>query len=45
LNEAKRLGLKAMQYNPAVSTNIPAVKLYQKVVFKIVRQISKAFII
>ncbi|MBN2479596.1 MAG: GNAT family N-acetyltransferase [Parachlamydiales bacterium] len=43
LEEARRLGFKAMQYNLVVSTNIPAVKLYQKIGFKIVGQIPKAF--
>ena len=43
LEEAKRLGFKAMQYNLVVSTNIPAIKLYQKIGFKIVGTIPKAF--
>ena len=43
LEEAKRLGFKAMQFNLVVSTNIPAIKLYQKVGFKIVGQLPKAF--
>ena len=43
LEEAKRLGFKAIQYNLVVSTNIPAVKLYQKMGFKIVGHLPKAF--
>ena len=43
LEEARRLGFKAMQYNLVVSTNIPAVKLYQKMGFKIVGTLPKAF--
>ena len=43
LDEARRLGFKAMQYNLVVSTNIPAVKLYQKMGFKIVGTLPKAF--
>lgn len=43
LEEAKRKGFIAMQFNLVVSTNIPAVKLYQKLGFKIVGQLPKAF--
>jgi ribosomal protein S18 acetylase RimI-like enzyme len=43
LEEARLLGFKAMQYNLVVSTNIPAVKLYQKMGFKIVGTLPKAF--
>ena len=43
MEEAKHLGFKAMQYNLVVSTNIPAIKLYQKIGFKIVGTIPKAF--
>ncbi len=43
MEEAKCLGFKAMQYNLVVSTNIPAIKLYQKTGFKIVGTIPKAF--
>ena len=43
LEEARRLGFKAMQYNLVVSTNISAVKLYQKMGFKIVGTLPKAF--
>lgn len=43
LEEAKRQGFKAMQYNLVVATNIFAIKLYQKVGFKIVGQLPKVF--
>jgi ribosomal protein S18 acetylase RimI-like enzyme len=43
LKEARSLGFKAMQYNLVVFTNIPAVKLYQKMGFKIVSALPKAF--
>ena len=43
LEEARRLGFKAIQYNLVVSTNISAVKLYQKMGFKIVGTLPKAF--
>ena len=43
LREAKSKGFKAMQFNRIVSTNTPAVKLYQKMRFKIVGTLPKAF--
>ncbi len=43
LEEAKSLGFKAMQYNLVVATNVRAVKLYQKLGFKIVGQLPKVF--
>ena len=43
LIEAKLLGYKAMQYNIVVSTNIGAIKLWQKNGFKIVGTLPKAY--
>ena len=43
LREAKSKGFKAMQFSRVVCTNIPAVKLYQKMGFKIVGTLPKVF--
>ena len=43
LREAKSKGFKAMQFSRVVCTNIPAIKLYQKMGFKIVGTLPKAF--
>lgn len=43
IEEAKRLGFKAMQYNLVVSTNNQAVKLWQKMGFQIIGTVPKAF--
>lgn len=43
LKEAKRLGYQAMQFNFVVSTNLPAVTLWQKMGFQIVGTVPKAF--
>ncbi len=43
LKEAKRLGYDAMQFNFVVASNIPAVKLWQKMGFSIVGTVPKAF--
>lgn len=43
LEEAKRLGYQAMQFNMVVSTNKPAVNLWQKLGFKIVGTVPQAF--
>jgi L-amino acid N-acyltransferase YncA len=43
LKEAKKLGYDAMQFNFVVSSNLPAVKLWQKMGFKIVGTVPKAF--
>lgn len=43
LQEAKRLGFKAMQYNLVVSTNAKAVHLWQDLGFEIVGTLPKAF--
>lgn len=43
LKEAKRLGYDAMQFNFVVSSNAAAVALWQKMGFKIVGTVPKAF--
>lgn len=43
LDEARRAGFLAMQFNAVVSTNQPAVALWQKMGFAIVGTILKAF--
>jgi len=43
LKEAKRLGFEAMQFNFVVSSNTAAVQLWQKMGFKIVGTVPKAF--
>ena len=43
LDEAKKLGYKAMQYNLVVSTNKGAVKLWESCGFKIVGTLPKVF--
>ncbi len=43
LDEARRLGFKAMQYNLVVCTNKGAVKLWQDLGFKIIGQLPKVF--
>jgi RimJ/RimL family protein N-acetyltransferase len=43
LKEAKRLGFEAMQFNLVVSTNEGAVHVYQKLGFRIVGTLPKAF--
>ena len=43
LKEAKKLGFDAMQFNFVVSTNAAAVALWQKMGFKIVGTVPKAF--
>jgi L-amino acid N-acyltransferase YncA len=43
LKEAKRLGYTAMQFNFVVASNEPAVKLWQKMGFKIVGTVPGAF--
>jgi GNAT superfamily N-acetyltransferase len=43
LNEARRLGYKAMQFNIVVKTNERAVKLWQSIGFKIIGEIPEAF--
>jgi ribosomal protein S18 acetylase RimI-like enzyme len=43
LSEARRLGFRAMQFNFVVSTNQPAVLLWQKLGFKIVGTLPGAF--
>lgn len=41
--EARRLGFKAMQFNLVVSTNVGAVRLWQKIGFHIVDTLPRAF--
>jgi ribosomal protein S18 acetylase RimI-like enzyme len=43
LNEARRLGFLAMQFNFVVSTNQSAIRLWQKLGFKIVGTLPNAF--
>ncbi len=43
LSEAKRLGFTAIQFNAVVATNASAVKLWEKLGFKIVGTNPKAF--
>ena len=43
LSEARRLGFRAMQFNFVVSTNESAVRLWQRLGFKIVGTLPAAF--
>jgi ribosomal protein S18 acetylase RimI-like enzyme len=43
LEEAKKLGFKAMQFNLVVSTNEPAVHLWQSCGFQVIGVLPKAF--
>ena len=43
LNEARRLGFRAMQFNFVVSTNASAIGLWQQLGFKIVGTLPGAF--
>jgi len=43
LGEARRMGFRAMQFNFVVSTNTPAIHLWQKLGFKIVGTLPGAF--
>lgn len=43
LAEAQRVGYRAMQFNFVVSTNTPAVKLWQKLGFEVVGVLPQAF--
>jgi GNAT superfamily N-acetyltransferase len=43
LDEARRLGFRAMQFNFVVSTNEPAVRLWQQLGFSIVGALPRAF--
>lgn len=43
LEEARRLGFKAMQFNLVVATNAPAVELWQKLGFQILCRLPRAF--
>jgi L-amino acid N-acyltransferase YncA len=44
LDEARRAGFRAMQYNLVVSTNEPAVALWQKIGFRILCRLPEAFL-
>ena len=43
LSEARRLGFRAMQFNFAISTNTPAIRLWQELGFNIVGTLPAAF--
>lgn len=43
LEEARRLGFRAMQYNLVAATNVGAVELWQRMGFEIVGTLPKAF--
>jgi ribosomal protein S18 acetylase RimI-like enzyme len=43
LEEARRLGFKAMQFNIVVKTNERAVKLWQSIGFQIIGEIPEAY--
>jgi len=43
LEEARRLGYEAMQFNAVVSTNVAAVRLWKSLGFRIVGEVPKAF--
>src|SRR5262245_29961745 len=43
IDEAKRLGYRAMQFNLVVSTNTVAVKLWQKLGFELLATLPQAF--
>ncbi|MCP9463461.1 MAG: GNAT family N-acetyltransferase [Nitrospira sp.] len=43
LREARQLGFRAMQFNFVVSTNLPAVRLWQTLGFQIVGRVPGAF--
>jgi len=43
LGEARRLGFRAMQFNFVVSTNTPAIHLWQQLGFDIVGTLPEAF--
>ena len=43
LNEARRMGFRAMQFNYVISTNTPAIRLWQELGFEIVGTLPDAF--
>jgi L-amino acid N-acyltransferase YncA len=43
LSEARRMGFRAMQFNLVVSTNAPAINLWERLGFKIVGTLPGAF--
>lgn len=44
LDEARRAGFRAMQYNLVVSTNEPAVALWRKIGFQVLCRLPEAFL-
>ena len=43
LNEARRMGFRGMQFNYVISTNTPAIRLWQELGFEIVGTLPSAF--
>jgi ribosomal protein S18 acetylase RimI-like enzyme len=43
LSEARRLGFRAMQFNFVISTNTPAIRLWQELGFEIMGTLPDAF--
>lgn len=43
IEEAKKLGYSAMQFNLVVSSNEPAVRLWEKIGFRIIGTVTKGF--
>ena len=43
IEEAKKLGFHAMQFNIVIATNTPAIKLWEKFGFKIIGTVPEAF--
>ena len=43
LNEARRIGFRVMQFNYVISTNTPAIRLWQELGFEIVDTLPGAF--
>ena len=43
LDEAKKLGFMAMQFNYVIKSNEPAVKLWKKIGFKIIGEVPNSF--
>jgi len=43
LNEARRIGFRAMQFNYVISTNTPAIRLWQELGFEVVGTLPGAF--
>lgn len=43
LSEARRLGFRAMQFNMVVSTNLAAIRLWERLGFEVVGEVPEAF--